>query len=85
MIERANERYGLDDPIFVQFVNYWKRVLQWDLGESFVNDRSVNDILGEKAPRSIRLAIWAMFIEIVVGISRRPDLGPPALLDRATS
>ena len=69
VIERANERYGLDDPILVQFVNYWKRVLQWDLGESFVNDRSVNDILGEKAPRSIRLAIWATLIEIVIGIS----------------
>ncbi len=69
VIERANERYGLNDPIIVQFVNYWKRVLQWDLGESFVNDRSVNDILYEKAPRSIRLAIWATLIEIVVGIS----------------
>ena len=69
MIERASERYGLDDPIFVQFINYWKRVLRWDLGESFVNGRSVNDILGEKAPRSIRLAIWATLIEIIVGIS----------------
>lgn len=69
VIERARERYGLDDPVFVQFVDYWKRVLRWDLGESFVNDRSVNDILGEKAPRSIRLAIWATLIEVVVGIS----------------
>jgi ABC-type dipeptide/oligopeptide/nickel transport system permease component len=69
VIERASARYGLDDPILVQFVNYWKRVLQWDLGESFVNNRSVNDILGEKAPRSIRLAIWATLIEITIGIS----------------
>ena len=53
----------------VQFVDYWERVLHWDLGESFVNDRSVNDILYEKAPRSIRLAIWATLIEIIVGIS----------------
>ena len=48
VIERANARYGLDDPILVQFVNYWKRVLRWDLGESFVNNRSVNDILGRR-------------------------------------
>ncbi|MET0145956.1 MAG: ABC transporter permease [Ilumatobacteraceae bacterium] len=68
VIERAKARYGLDDPILVQFVNYWKRVLQWDLGESFVNNRSVNDILKEKAPRSVRLAIWATLIEIFVGI-----------------
>ena len=69
VIERANARYGLDDPVLVQFVNYWKRVLQWDLGESFINNRSVNDIVGEKAPRSVRLAFWAVLIEIVVGIS----------------
>ena len=40
----------------------------WDLGESFLTRRSVNDILGEKAVASIRLAIWAIIIEIVVGI-----------------
>jgi ABC-type dipeptide/oligopeptide/nickel transport system permease component len=69
VIARANARYGLDDPILVQFVHYWGRVLRWDLGESFVNNRSVNDILKEKAPRSIRLAIWATLIEIIIGIS----------------
>jgi ABC-type dipeptide/oligopeptide/nickel transport system permease component len=69
VIERARARYGLDDSLIVQFANYWKRVLRWDLGESFVNGRSVNEIVGEKAPRSIRLAIWAVIIEIVVGIS----------------
>ncbi len=69
VLERARARYGLDDPIIVQFVNYWKRVLTWDLGESFKNNRSVNDILGEKAPASIRLAIWATMLEVIVGIS----------------
>jgi ABC-type dipeptide/oligopeptide/nickel transport system permease component len=68
-VQQVTERYGLDDPILTQFFNYWKHVLQWDLGESFANRRSVNDILGEKAPRSIRLAFWAVLIEIVVGIS----------------
>lgn len=67
--ERIEARYGLDDPIPVQFVNYWKRTLQWDLGESYLNRRSVNEILGEKAVNSIRLGIWAIMIEIVVGLS----------------
>jgi ABC-type dipeptide/oligopeptide/nickel transport system permease component len=69
VVERASERYGLDDPVAVQFVNYWKRTLQWDLGESFQSGRSVNEILGERAPMSIRLGMWAILIEIVVGIS----------------
>ncbi len=68
-VEQVNQRYGLNDPILVQFKDYWVRTVQWDLGESFRDRRSVNDILGETAPRSIRLAVWAIIIEIVVGIS----------------
>jgi ABC-type dipeptide/oligopeptide/nickel transport system permease component len=67
-IEQVNARYGLDEPIYVQFKDYWERTLHWDLGESFNNRRSVNDILGEKAVNSMRLAFWAIMIEIVVGI-----------------
>lgn len=69
VLDRINERYGLDDPLHVQFVNYWERTIQWDLGESFLNRRSVNEILGEKAVASVRLAIWALIIEVIVGIS----------------
>ena len=69
VVERINERYGLDEPLLTQFKDYWPRTIQWDLGESFLNRRSVNDILGEKAVASMRLAIWAIIIEIIVGIS----------------
>jgi oligopeptide transport system permease protein len=68
VVERINERYGLDDPILVQFKDYWTRTVQWDLGESFLNGRSVNNILGERAVASLRLGIWAILIEIVVGV-----------------
>ncbi len=68
-VQQVTERYGLDDPLPVQFGNYWKRTVQWDLGDSYENGRSVNDILGEKAVNSLRLAIWAIIIEIIVGIS----------------
>jgi ABC-type dipeptide/oligopeptide/nickel transport system permease component len=67
--ERIEERYGLNDSLPTQFVNYWERTIHWDLGSSFLSQRSVNDILGEKAVASVRLGIWAVLIEIVVGIS----------------
>jgi oligopeptide transport system permease protein len=69
MLQRVEERYGLDQPVATQFVDYWKRTLTWDLGESFRTNRSVNDILGEKAVNSLRLGIWAILIELVVGLS----------------
>jgi ABC-type dipeptide/oligopeptide/nickel transport system permease component len=69
VVERAAARYGLDEPILEQFGAFWSRTLQWDLGHSFENNRSVNEILGERAVASIRLGIWAIIIEVVVGIS----------------
>jgi ABC-type dipeptide/oligopeptide/nickel transport system permease component len=68
-IQQITDQYGLDDPIMVQFFNYWKDVLSGDLGQSFQQGRSVNEILVDKAPNSIRLAGWAFLIEIIVGIS----------------
>jgi peptide/nickel transport system permease protein len=68
-LDQINERYGLDSPLYEQFTDYWQRTVQWDLGESYLSRRSVNSILGEKAVASLRLAIWAIIIEIVVGIS----------------
>ena len=69
VVERVEERYGLNDPLVTQFKDYWARTIRWDLGESFADRRSVNDILGEKAVNSLRLAFWAIVIEVVVGIS----------------
>lgn len=69
VLERVEERYGLGDPMHEQFVNYWQHTLRWDLGESFLTRESVNDILGRRAVASVRLAIWALIIEFIVGIS----------------
>ncbi|MFL6206150.1 MAG: ABC transporter permease [Acidimicrobiales bacterium] len=68
-LEQVRERYGFDDPLYVQFGHYWERTLHWDLGESFQTNRSVNEIFGERAVASVRLAIWAIIIEIIFGIS----------------
>lgn len=69
VLRQIEARYGFDDPLVVQFGNYWQRTVSWDLGESYLNRQSVNDILGEKAVNSVRLAIWAIIIEVIVGIT----------------
>ena len=68
---RANieARFGLDKPWYAQYGDYLKRLATGDLGVSFRNNRSVNAILGEAAPASLRLAVWAIIIEVIVGIS----------------
>jgi ABC-type dipeptide/oligopeptide/nickel transport system permease component len=69
VVDRISAQYGLDDPILVQFVDYWKRTVRWDLGFSYQNNQSVNEILGEHAVNSLRLGFWAITIEIIFGIS----------------
>src|SRR3546814_140729 len=66
---RAAEGYGWNDPLIEQFGAYGQRTVQWDLGDSYLSGRSVNELLGEKAVNSLRLGIWAILIEIVIGIS----------------
>lgn len=67
---RANieDRLGLDHPWYVQYGRFWARLARGDLGESFRSQRSVNTILAETAPNSLRLAFWAVAIEVVVGL-----------------
>jgi ABC-type dipeptide/oligopeptide/nickel transport system permease component len=69
-LELMNKRLGLDKPILVQYGNYMKRVVKWDLGVSYKSSgESVNKIVKEKAPRSIRLGFWSMVVEVVLGLA----------------
>ncbi|MCA1692418.1 MAG: ABC transporter permease, partial [Actinobacteria bacterium] len=68
---RANveAKFGLDKPWYVQYGKYLNRLAHGDLGESYRTGRKVNTILGEAAPASIRLAFWALIIEVMLGIA----------------
>jgi oligopeptide transport system permease protein len=63
------QRYGLDQPLPSQYVRYVSRVLRGDLGESFRLRRPVNDILGEKVLATAQLALAAILIQILIGMT----------------
>jgi len=63
------ERYGLDDPLIVQYFNYLGDLFQGDLGDSYQKGRSVGEILMDKLPNTIKLAVAAIIIEMIFGIS----------------
>jgi len=67
---RANieAKFGLDQPLVVQYGRFWNRLAHGDLGESYRSGRDVNDILATTAPNSLRLAFWAIVIQILIGI-----------------
>lgn len=52
------ERFGFDQPLYVQFFNYMRNFFQGDLGVSLINyPRPVMEILWERIPRTI----WLFF------------------------
>lgn len=62
------EHYGLDQPVLVQYRNYLVGILRGDLGPSFTETRSVNQIIGSTFPVSIELGTWALLIALGLGL-----------------
>jgi len=61
-------RYGLDQPIPVQFVAYLEQLASGDLGKSIKHSRPVTTLLVERLPTTIELTALAMLLAIVVGV-----------------
>jgi oligopeptide transport system permease protein len=63
------EKFGVNDPWYVQYLNYVKGVATFDFGPSLVlRGRDVNDIIRTHFPKSIQLGALAMLFAIVIGV-----------------
>jgi peptide/nickel transport system permease protein len=69
VIELMRKRYGLDQPIHVQYVTWVKNVAKGDFGESFRHRRPVRDIVAEAVPYTLQLTILALLLDALFGIS----------------
>ncbi len=67
-IERTIQRFGLDQPIWVQYFHFLKGALTGDLGKSFVHGTSALKLIVERMPATLEIAIAATFMSIVLGI-----------------
>jgi peptide/nickel transport system permease protein len=76
--EAFDARYGLDQPIHIQFVIYLRDLLQGDLGDSIRYNRPVTELLADRLPTTIELAFYALLFATVIGIT----LGLAAALRR---
>jgi len=68
VVQNIREKYGLDQPVPVQYVKYLGRIVTFDFGQSYRDGSDVTDIIKDKAPASLRLAFWAITLEATVGI-----------------
>jgi len=69
ILEKMRHEYGFDLPLPQQYLKYLSDILHGDFGRSITTGRSVAVIFAEKYPYTVKLALAAICIEIVVGIS----------------
>jgi len=61
------ERYNLNDPLVIQYVKYMAGIVQGDFGETF-RGRAVSEIIAERWPVTIKLALLAFVFEVIIGL-----------------
>lgn len=68
VLEFLREKYRLNDPIVYQYVYWLGAVLQGDFGISLRTNQPVLELIAEKLPVTIQLAVMALTIAFLVGI-----------------
>lgn len=78
MSEKASEenrailiaKYGLDQPVYVQYGKYLENLLHGDMGTSYVlqKGRAVKDIIAESFTVSMGLGVRALILAVICGI-----------------
>ena len=69
ILERLAASYGLDKPVFEQYIEYWKGLFHGDLGISFKKtDTTVNSIISTHFPVSARVGAIAVAFSLLIGI-----------------
>ncbi len=61
--------YGLDQPLYIQYIKYLRGVLSFDLGPSIVyQGRTVNEVIREGFPISAYIGVQALILAIPMGV-----------------
>ena len=63
------ERFRLDEPLPEQLATYVGRVLQGDLGTSYLQGRPVSEVITERIPATLLLSVTALVLSSIIGIA----------------
>jgi peptide/nickel transport system permease protein len=67
-LERLRHLLGLDQPLYVQFVQYLGRLITGQMGDSIFQHQAVTKLIADRFPATIELTVAAMLIAIAVGL-----------------
>jgi peptide/nickel transport system permease protein len=67
-VEKIREQYGLNDPVWKQYVNYVDGVVHLDFGTSFTTHKPVKEDMKRYLPATIEMGLYAFFLATTIGI-----------------
>lgn len=68
LIAQIRKEYALDRPLWVQYATWMGRLVQGNLGRSYHQQRPVSDVIAERFPATLRLAVAATAIAVAAGL-----------------
>lgn len=69
IMRALNAKYNLDDPKIIQYLNYMKGLVTFDLGPSYSKiGTTVNDLIESGFPASAKIGLMATAIIVIIGI-----------------
>ncbi len=66
--EILREQLNLNKPLGEQYILYWKGLLKGDLGKSLLSHQPVSQLLWERIPATMELALCSLFLAIIFSI-----------------
>ena len=69
LLEQVRREVGLAQPLYVQYLSYMGNLLRGDMGQSLFNDQPVLDQILAALPYTLTLALSALLISTVLGVS----------------
>jgi peptide/nickel transport system permease protein len=67
-VAALRHNFGLDQPIVVQYVTWVQKLVTGDFGTSYVTNRPVAQLVMQRVPATIHLAVGALLVMVVVGV-----------------
>ncbi len=67
-LDRLRHQYGLDQPLWRQYLDYWRNALHGDLGQSIRLHDSVAHLIATRYPYTLALTVTALLLGLVLSI-----------------
>lgn len=68
VLRAARARWGLDEPFHVRYGRYLANLVRGDLGYSPISDQPIKDLIIQRVPATVRLAVSATVVSTLVGV-----------------